>query len=185
MSRIRRRTQDQPSVRQSPIEELVGWRTVMEGESLYGNIMTLMHARKGVGYYRDKLAPWERIPCPECGGRGTWVEEDGNHWCARFSGTGFLLAEELMDPTEMALVHKTAPPPDWGRLLSLEELAQANMARIRENVLEAIVGDIVGSVHGRRGSAVKTLDFLLFSDHLHWVDDTVLTMAAGEHPVSI
>lgn len=47
-------------------------------------------------------------------------------------------------------------------------------------MLGAIVGDIVGSVYERRGNAVKTLDFSLFSDHSHWTDDTVLTMAVAD-----
>ncbi|MCX6376120.1 MAG: hypothetical protein NTU88_08860 [Armatimonadetes bacterium] len=47
-------------------------------------------------------------------------------------------------------------------------------------MLGAIVGDIVGSVYERRGNAVKTLDFPLFSDHSHWTDGTVLTMAVAD-----
>jgi len=47
-------------------------------------------------------------------------------------------------------------------------------------MLGAIVGDIVGSVYERRGNAVKTLDFRLFSDYSHWTDDTVLTMAVAD-----
>lgn len=56
---------------------------------------------------RDRLAPSEQIPCPECAGRGTWVEEDGNHWCNRCSGTAILLVAELTDPDEVALSHRT------------------------------------------------------------------------------
>lgn len=47
-------------------------------------------------------------------------------------------------------------------------------------MLGTMVGDIVGSVHERRRNAVKTLDFLLFSDYSHWTDDTVLTVAVAE-----
>jgi hypothetical protein len=65
--------------------------------------------------FRQQLAPWEWIWCLDCGGRGRWVD-NGNHWCLRCGGTRILLAEELVDPAEIALVRRTAPPPDWGRL---------------------------------------------------------------------
>ena len=123
MSCIRRHVPDAPSEGESPIEKLVGWRTVMEGQLPYGNITTLMHARNAVGAYRDKLAPWEWFRCPQCGGRGLWVNRNGeNRYCPRCSGTGILLARELTDPAEIALIRRTAPSPDWGRLYSRAEL---------------------------------------------------------------
>ncbi len=93
MSCIRRHVPEAPPEGESPIEKLVGWRTVMEGELPYGDIMTLMHARNAVETYRGKLAPWEWFRCPSCGGRGLWVN-NGNRYCRRCSGTGILLTCE-------------------------------------------------------------------------------------------
>ena len=99
MSCIRRHVPEAPSEGESPIEKLVGWQTVMEGQLPYGNITTLMHARNAVGAYRDKLAPWEWFRCPSCGGRGLWVNRNGeNRYCPRCSGTGILLACEQDAP---------------------------------------------------------------------------------------
>jgi hypothetical protein len=98
MSCIRRHFPEAPSEGESPIEKLVGWQTVMEGQLPYGNITTLMHARNAVGAYRDKLAPWEWFRCPQCGGRGLWVNRNGeNRYCPRCSETGILLACEQGD----------------------------------------------------------------------------------------
>ena len=83
--------------------------------------MAIMHWLNHMGQFRDELAPWEWIWCPECGGRGMWVD-GGNHWCPRCSGTRILLARELTNPAEIALVRLIAPPPDWGRLYSRVEL---------------------------------------------------------------
>jgi hypothetical protein len=107
MSWIRKRPHDMPSERESPIEKLVGWRSVMEGELPYGNIMTLVHARKCVRYYRDKLAPWEWTRCPDYGGRDLWVN-NGNRYCRRCSGTEILLVCEQDVPKPGA-----APPTRW------------------------------------------------------------------------
>ena len=49
-----------------------------------------------------------------------------------------------------------------------------------ENMLGAIVGDMVGSVYEGRGKAIKTLGFPLFSQYSHWTDDTVLTVAVAD-----
>ncbi|RIE11782.1 hypothetical protein SMC3_08315 [Candidatus Cryosericum hinesii] len=71
------------------------------------NLFEFQHLYTDMANCRDQLAPSERIPCPECGGRGTWVEEDGNHWCDRCSGTAILLVAELTGPDEIALAHRT------------------------------------------------------------------------------
>jgi len=49
-----------------------------------------------------------------------------------------------------------------------------------ENMLGAIVGDMVGSVYEGRGKAIKTLNFPLFTERSRWTDDTVLTMAVAD-----
>lgn len=36
--------------------------------------MTIMHWLNHMAQFRNELAPWELIWCPECGGRGTWVD---------------------------------------------------------------------------------------------------------------
>jgi len=107
----------QPFDRNPAIDGFIEWHGRMEKmrASGHGEMVTLMHWLNHMADYRRELAPWEWIPCPDCGGRGLWVD-GGNHWCPRCSGTRILLAEELTDPAEIALVHKTAPPPDWGRL---------------------------------------------------------------------
>ena len=45
-------------------------------------------------------------------------------------------------------------------------------------MIGAIFGDIVGSVHERKGT--KTMDFPLFVRHSHFTDDTVLTIATAQ-----
>lgn len=121
MNCIRKHVTEAPSKAESPVEKLIHWRTEMEAQLPRGSIMMLMYARNAVGVYRDKLAPREWFRCPSCGGHGMWVD-GGNHWCPRCSGTRILLAEELTDPAEIALVRRIAPPPDWGRLCSRAEL---------------------------------------------------------------
>jgi hypothetical protein len=37
------------------------------------NLFEFQHLYTDMANCRDQLAPSERIPCPECGGRGTWV----------------------------------------------------------------------------------------------------------------
>ena len=129
MSCIRKHTHDALSKYKSPIEELVGWRTVMERELPVGNIMSLMHARNCVGTYRDKLSPEEWFRCPSCGGRGLWVDSgdfvsgtsywseflglwvnsgDRNRYCKRCSGTGILLVFEQDVPKS-----EKAAPTGW------------------------------------------------------------------------
>jgi hypothetical protein len=107
----------QPPERNPAIDGFIVWRDKMEKMRSVGprDMIGLMLWFNHMADYRRELAPWEWIPCPECGGRGMWVD-GGNHWCPRCSGTSILLAEELTDPVEIALVHKMAPPPDWGRL---------------------------------------------------------------------
>ena len=133
MSCIRKHTHDALSKYKSPIEELIGWRTVMERELPYGNIMSLMHARNCVGAYREKLAPQEWFRCPSCGGRGLWVDSgdfvsgtsywseflglwvnsgDRNRYCKRCSGTGILLVCEQDEPKPEEPV-----PAGWGSWL--------------------------------------------------------------------
>ena len=114
----------QPSPgRNSAIESFIFWRNKLEEmrRSKVWNGMAIMHWLNHMGQFRDELAPWEWIWCPECGGRGMWVD-GGNHWCPRCSGTRILVARELTDPAEIALVRRMAPPPDWGRLYSRAEL---------------------------------------------------------------
>lgn len=45
-------------------------------------------------------------------------------------------------------------------------------------MIGAIIGDIIGSVYEWRN--IKTKDFTLFSNHCHFTDDTVLTVALAE-----
>ena len=71
------------------------------------NLCEFQHLYTDMANCRDRLAASEQIPCPECGGWGTWVEEDGNHWCNRCSGTAILLVAGLTDPDEIALAHRT------------------------------------------------------------------------------
>ena len=114
----------QPSRRRdSAIKSFVYWRNKLEQmrNSGHWNGMAIMFWSNHMADYRRELAPWEWIWCPDCGGRGMWVD-GGNHWCPRCSGTRILLARELTDPAEIALVRRTAPPPDWGRLTSRVEL---------------------------------------------------------------
>ena len=107
MSCIRKHTHEVPSKCESPIERFIGWRTVMERELPYGNIMNLMHARNCVGHCRNELAPWEGFRCPSCGGRGPWGDGGNtNRYCKRCSGTGIPLTceqdvpkSEKADPT--------------------------------------------------------------------------------------
>jgi hypothetical protein len=109
MNCIRNHAYDAPSKHESPVEELVGWRTVMERELPYGNIMSLMHARNCVGAYRDKLPPWEWFRCPSCGGRGLRVDDSNrNRYCKRCSGTGILLVCEQGVPES-----EKAAPTGW------------------------------------------------------------------------
>ena len=109
MSCIMKHAHEAPSKYESPIEELIGWRTVMERELPYGNIMSLMHARNCVGAYRDRLAPQEWFRCPSCGGRGLWVDGgDSNRYCKRCSGTGILLVCEQDVPKS-----EKAAPTGW------------------------------------------------------------------------
>jgi len=116
MSCIRNHAHEAPSKCESPIEELVGWRTVMERELPYGNIMSLMHARNCVGAYRDKLAPQEWFRCPSCGGRGLWVDGgDRNRYCKRCSGTGILLVFEQDVPK-----FEKAAPTGWRSWLRMQ-----------------------------------------------------------------
>jgi len=136
MSCIRKHAHEAPSKCESPIEELIGWRTVMERELPYGNITSLMHARNCVGTYRDKLSPEEWFRCPSCGGRGLWVDSgdfvsgtsywseflglwvnsgDRNRYCKRCSGTGILLVCEQDVPKS----GKTAPTGWRSRLRRL------------------------------------------------------------------
>jgi hypothetical protein len=113
MSCIRKNTYDAPSKYESPIEELIRWRTVMERELPYGNIMSLMRARNCVGAYRDRLAPWEWLRCPSCGERGPWVDSgDRDRYCKGCSGTGILLANEQDEPKPEEPV-----PAGWGSRL--------------------------------------------------------------------
>ena len=44
----------------------------------------------------------------------------------------------------------------------------------------AIVGDIVGSIYEGRRRAIKTKNFELFSEHGHFTDDSVLTVAVAQ-----
>jgi len=121
MIRVETDNRQQPFERNPAIEGFIHWRGKMEEMRTrgYGNqtfIYELGYALNHVWQFRDELAPWEWIFCPDCGGRGRWVDGYISHWCPRCSGTRILLAEELTDPAEIALIHKTAPPPDWGRL---------------------------------------------------------------------
>jgi hypothetical protein len=121
--------------RRSLIEEFIHWRREMEAELLpgSGNIMKLMWARNQLGPSRDALPPDAWFRCPACGGRGLWVSEDNrNRYCKRCSGTAVLLVCELTDPAEIALVRKTSPPPDWGRLLSEKVRMPAEESHSRE-----------------------------------------------------
>jgi hypothetical protein len=113
---------EQPPERNPAIESFIHWRNNLEQmrSSKHWEGMAIMHWLNHMGQFRSELAPWEWIWCPDCGGRGMWVD-GGNHWCPRCSGTRILLAEELTDPAEIALVRRTAPPPDWGRLWSRVE----------------------------------------------------------------
>ena len=117
MIRVETYPPQQPPERNPAIDGFIHWRDRMEKmrSSGYWEGMSVMRMLNHMGQFRSELAPWEWIWCPDCGGRGMWVD-GGNHWCPRCSGTRILLAEELTDPAEVALVHKMAPPPDWGRL---------------------------------------------------------------------
>jgi hypothetical protein len=119
MIRVETDNQGQPFERNPAIDGFIEWRDKMEEMRRSGrwNLMAVQYMLKSMACNRDGLAPWEWIWCPDCDGRGLWVD-GGNHWCPRCSGTRILLAEELTDPAEIALIHKTAPPPDWGRLWS-------------------------------------------------------------------
>ncbi len=110
MNGIRKHARKAPSKCESAIEELVGWRAVMEREFPLGNnIMSIMHARNCVGAYRDRLARSEWFPCPSCGGRGLWVDQDGrNRYCKRCTGTGILLVCE-----QDTSISDEAPPTGW------------------------------------------------------------------------
>ena len=112
----------EPSARSPAVKGFIEWRDRLEGMRSSGSrdMLCLMHWSNHMADYRRQLAPWEWIWCPDCGGRGLWVD-GGNHWCSRCGGTRILLAEELVDPAEIALVRRTAPPPDWGRLWSRSE----------------------------------------------------------------
>lgn len=110
----------QPSPRRSSaIDSFVHWRNNSEEMRRSGHWegTAIMPWSSHMADYRCRLAPWEWIRCPACGGRGMWVD-DCNHWCPRCSGTRILLARELTDPAETALARRTVPPPDWGRLYS-------------------------------------------------------------------
>jgi len=112
----------QPPERNPAIEGFMHWRGKMEKlrSCRPRDMLALMYWSNHMAEYRGRLAPWEWIWCPDCGGRGLWVD-NGNHWCLRCGGTRILLAEELVDPAETTLVRRTAPPPDWGRLWSRSE----------------------------------------------------------------
>ena len=67
----------QPSPgRNSAIESFIFWRNNLEEMRRSGHWegMTIMHWLSHMGQFRDELAPWEWIWCPECGGRGMWVD---------------------------------------------------------------------------------------------------------------
>ena len=119
MIRVETYPPEQPPERNSAIDSFIHWRNNLEKmrSSKHWEGMAIMHWLNHMGQFRSELAPWEWIWCPECGGQGMWVD-NGNNWCPRCSGTRILLAEELTDPAEIALVRRTAPPPDWGRLWS-------------------------------------------------------------------
>ena len=123
MMRIESDLPQQPSDHNPAIEGFVYWRGKLEQMrcSRHWNGMAIMFWSNHMADYRRELAPWEWIWCPDCGGRGMWVDH-GNHWCPRCSGTRILLARELTDAADIALVRRTAPPPDWGRLYSRVEL---------------------------------------------------------------
>lgn len=123
MIRVESCPPQQPPDHNPAIDGFIFWRGRMEEmrtakrRDMIGLIIFINHmAESG-----RQLAPWEWIWCPECGGRGMWVD-GGNHCCSRCSGTRILLSKELTDPAEIALVRLTAPPPDWGRLYSRAEL---------------------------------------------------------------
>ena len=122
MIRIETYPPEQPPERNPAIEGFIHWRGKMEEmrTAKRRDMIGLMYWSNHMADYRRQLSPWEWIWCPSCGGRGMWVD-NGNHWCPRCSGTRILLAEELTDPAEIALVRRIAPPPDWGRLWSRPE----------------------------------------------------------------
>lgn len=74
MSFMRKHAHRAPSGHESLVETLIGWRTVMERELPFGNIMSVMHARNCVGAYRDGLAPREWIWCRDWGRLRSRVE---------------------------------------------------------------------------------------------------------------
>jgi len=47
-------------------------------------------------------------------------------------------------------------------------------------MLGAAIGDMVGSPYEFDDTAIKTVDFPLFSDQSYWTDDTVMTVAVAE-----
>jgi len=107
----------QPFECNSPVDGFIVWRARME-EMLrtgHGDMIALMHAINHIASYRRQMAPEELISCPDCDGRGMWVDS-GNHWCRRCSGTGSLLTSELTDPAEIALCHWVTKPPERGKL---------------------------------------------------------------------
>jgi hypothetical protein len=103
MSRIETDTPQQPLEPMSPIDWFIISRARMEElrqrvhRTGHGNLFEFQHLWNDMVTCRKQLTPAEWIPCPECGGRGTWVD-NGNHWCPRCSGTSILLVSELTDP---------------------------------------------------------------------------------------
>ena len=88
MIRVETDTLRQPFERNPAINGFIHWRATMEKMRSSGHVegLTLMHWLNHMADFRQELAPWEWIWCPDCGGRGMWVD-DGNHWCPRCSGT--------------------------------------------------------------------------------------------------
>jgi len=133
MMRVETDPPQQPSERSPAVEGFIHWRGKMEEmrTAKRRDMIGLMYWSNHMAEFRRQLAPWEWIWCPDCGGRGRWVD-NGNHWCLRCGGTRILLAEELVDPEELALVRRTTPPPDWGRLWSRPEARPFPQLRVEE-----------------------------------------------------